>query len=341
MAPRDEATATRPSEFRGRVWLRVFWRLLDEADKLNIGLISAGVAFYAMLSIFPALTAVIAIWGLVADPQTIGEQIGLARQLLPEEAFRILEDQVATVIAQTASTLQLTGLLSLVLALWTARNGVASLVRGLNAAYREAHRPNVVKRYAVAIGLTLLLIFVALFAFAAVVMVPIVLAFTALPFGVELLVSAIKWLIVIGVVFFSIGLLYRWGPNRRPAQVPWLSPGAVFAVLTWAAGSIAFSLYIRNFGSLNEVYGSIGAAIALQLWYYLSAYLVLFGALLNAELELQTRHDTTVGAARRAGQRNAYVADHVVDPEGRIALAGDWHEATIEPEVDDPDRNVP
>ena len=244
-------------------------------------------------------------------------------------------------IAQTASTLQLTGLLSLVLALWTARNGVASLVRGLNAAYREAHRPNVVKRYAVAIGLTLLLIFVALFAFAAVVMVPIVLAFTALPFGVELLVSAIKWLIVIGVVFFSIGLLYRWGPNRRPAQVPWLSPGAVFAVLTWAAGSIAFSLYIRNFGSLNEVYGSIGAAIALQLWYYLSAYLVLFGALLNAELELQTRHDTTVGAARRAGQRNAYVADHVVDPEGRIALAGDWHEATIEPEVDDPDRNVP
>jgi len=295
--------------------------MLDKADKSNLGLISAGVAFYALLSVFPALAAMIAIWGLVADPQTIADQIGFAERLLPQGAFAVLESQVASVVQQTASTLQLTGLISIAVALWTARNGVASLIRGLNAVYREGHRASVIMRYTLAIGLTLLLIVVALVAVAAVVMLPILLALLALPFGLELLISAVKWLILMGVVLFSIGLLYRWGPNRRPAQVPWLSPGSVFAVLAWAAGSIAFSLYLRNFGALNEVYGSIGAVVALLLWFYLSAYIVLFGALLNAELELQTGHDTTVGAARPAGERDAYVADYVVGPEGSVQLA--------------------
>ena len=310
--------ATRPRDLNGRAWWRVLRRVMGESDSRNLGLISAGVAFYTMLSIFPAIAALIAIWGIVADPQTIASQLGMAQQLLPEAAYGIVEGQIEALIRSTDSTLQLTSILSLLLALWTARNGVAALIRGLNAVYREEHRRNPLWRYVVAIGLTLLLIGVAIIAFAAVILVPIILSLMVLPFGVEALISALKWVILLGVVLFSIGLLYRHGPNRRGARVAWISPGAVFALVTWAAGSVAFSIYLRNFGSLNEVYGSIGAVIALLLWFYLNAYVVLLGALLNAEIELETGRDTTIGAPRPAGERQAVVADHIADSEGEL-----------------------
>lgn len=311
----------RPARFGYRIWWRVLKRVMNESDARNLGLIAAGVAYYAMLSLFPAIAALIAIWGLVADPQTIADQLGMAQQLLPAAAYTIVADQVEALIRSTASTLQLASLISVLVALWTARNGVAALIRGLNAVYREDHRSNPLMRYVVAIGLTALLIAVALVTFAAVVMLPILLNFFNLSFGVEALIGALKWAILLGVVLFSIGLLYRFGPNRRGARVPWVTPGALFALITWALGSIAFSIYLRNFGSLNEVYGSIGAVVALLLWFYISAYVVLLGALLNAELELQTGRDTTIGAPRPAGQRQAHVADHVIGDSGEERLA--------------------
>ncbi|MEQ9257699.1 MAG: YihY/virulence factor BrkB family protein [Roseovarius sp.] len=315
--------ARRPGQLTRRAWGRVLRRMMAEGDRLNLGLIAAGVAFYTMLSIFPAIAALIAIWGIAADPQTIVSQLGMAERLLPEAAYGILESQTEALIRSADSTLQLASLVSIVVAIWTARNGVAALVRGLNAVYREEHRRNALMRYAVAIGLTLLLIGVAIIAFAAVILVPIVMSLVTLPFGVEALISGLKWVILLGVVLFSIGLLYRHGPNRRGAKVAWLTPGAVFALLAWAAGSVAFSVYLRNFGSLNEVYGSIGAVIALLLWFYLSAYLVLLGALLNAEIELETGRDTTIGAPRPAGERRAVVADNVADGAGGLRPAQD------------------
>jgi membrane protein len=293
---------------------------MAQADRQNLGLISAGVAFYTMLSIFPALAAMIAIWGIAADPQDLANQLGMAQQILPQGAYEIFEGQIESLIGSSGSTLQLTTLFSILLAVWTARNGVAALMRGLNTVYREDHRGNPVKRYIVAIGLTVLLIGVAIIAFAAVILLPIVLSLLRLPFGIEALISALKWVIVFAIMLFSIGLLYRYGPNRRGARTSWLTPGAVFALITWAVGSVAFSVYLRNFGSLNEVYGSIGAAIALLLWFYLSAYVVLLGALLNAEIELETRHDTTIGTPRPGGQREAFVADHVIESDGEIQL---------------------
>ncbi|GAW35140.1 hypothetical protein RA2_02200 [Roseovarius sp. A-2] len=317
----DARDATRPRDLNGRAWWRVLRRVAGESDSRNLGLIAAGVAFYTMLSIFPAIAALIAIWGIAADPQTIASQLGMAQQLLPAAAYGLVEAQTEALIRSNDSTLQLTSVISLLLAVWTARNGVAALVRGLNAVYREEHRRNPLWRYVVAIGLTLLLIGVAIIAFAAVILVPIILSLMVLPFGVEALISALKWVILLGVVLFSIGLLYRHGPNRRGARVAWITPGAVLALVTWAAGSVAFSIYLRNFGSLNEVYGSIGAVIALLLWLYLSAYVVLLGALLNAEIELETGCDTTIGDPRPAGQRRAVVADHVADSDGELHSA--------------------
>lgn len=317
----DTPRATRPRHLPLREWWRVLGRVIAEADKKNVGLNAAGVAFYALLSIFPALAALIALWGYFADPAMLRDQLGVAQRLLPPEAFTILNDQVKALVAANRSTLQLTSLVSILVAIWTARNGVASLIRGLNSIYRQGHRANPLRRYAVAVLLTVILILVGFFAFASVVILPAILAFLPLPGGVEAMITLGKWLVVFLVVFFGICLLYRYGPNRRSARVPWITTGAVLATILWAAGSAAFSIYLRNFGSFNEVYGSLGAVVALLFWLYLSAYLVLMGAQLNAELELATQRDTTVGDEISPGKRAAFVADHVVDPRGNVRLA--------------------
>ncbi|UXX84103.1 YihY/virulence factor BrkB family protein [Roseovarius pelagicus] len=332
----SDANAERPSEFGWRVWWRVVRRVFAQADERNLGLISAGVAFYALLSIFPALAAIIALWGYVADPVMIGEQMDIARQLLPEDAFAILNDQVSALVTANNSTLQLTSLLSLVLAVWTARNGIAALIRGLNSIYRARHRSNPLRRYVVAILLTVLLILVAVFAFASVVILPALLGFLAVPALTEAVISLLKWAVVLLVVFFGICLLYRYGPNRRGARVPWLTSGAFLALFLWAAGSAAFSVYLRNFGSFNEVYGSLGAVVALLFWLYLSAYVVLLGAQMNAELELSTTRDSTIGDPAPAGQRQAWVADHVLDEDGNPHLASTAHSADAGPTEDPP-----
>ena len=276
-----------------RVWWRVLRRVMAAADRFNLGPLAAGVAFYAMLSIFPALAATIGIWGFVADPLVMQDQLELARQLLPDDAFKLLNDQVSALIAANNSTLQLASILSILLAIWTARNAVATVIRGLNVIYRADHH-TALKRYAMALGLTFLLILIALLAFAAVVVIPAILAYVQIPVGLEMTITTAKWLVLLVAVFFGIGLLYRFGPNRRAAKPGFVTPGAVLALVVWAAGSFALSTYLRNFGSFNEVYGSLGAIVGLLFWFYISAYIVLLGALLNVELErsaLQTTAD--------------------------------------------------
>lgn len=319
--PHTTAHARRPTEFDLAVWWRVLKRVAAGADRRNLGLVAAGVAFYALLSVFPAIAAMIAVWGFVADPGVIAGQLDMVRQLLPTEAFDILEDQVRVLIKSNDSTLQLTSLVSILLAVWTAKNGVAALIRGLNSVYSEKHRQNPVRRYAIALGLTVLLIAVALIAVGAVVIVPMLLGLINIPVKIELAITVVNWLILLGLVLLSIGVLYRYGPNRRGARVRWITPGALVALVVWAAVSVAFSVYLRNFGSFNEVYGSIGAVIALLFWFYLSAYVLLLGAQLNAELELHTEIDSTIGEDRPGGERDAYVADFVVDANGETRLA--------------------
>lgn len=312
---------TRPTHFGWRIWWGVLRRVMAQSDQNNIGLVAAGVAFYALLSVFPALAALIALWGYVSDPVVLQEHLDVAQDLLPEDAFNILSTQVGALIAANRSTLQLTSLISIGVAVWTARNGVAALIRGLNAIYRESHRANIFRRYAVAVLLTVVLIFVGIFAFALVVVLPAILAFLPLGGLAQLGITVTKWLVVLAVVLFGICLLYRYGPNRRGARRRWITPGALSALVIWAVGSAAFSIYLRNFSNFNEVYGSLGAVIALLFWLYISAYVVLLGAQLNAELELSTMADSTVGQRKEPGFRKAFVADHVVDNDGRTRLA--------------------
>ena len=307
-----------PGQFSPKVWWHVLLRVITEIDNRNLGLISAGVAFYALLSLFPAIAALVAIWGFAGDPAVLMGQFEMARQFLPEEAYMLIFDQVNKLVSTDSTTLQWTSLLSLAVSIWSAKNATAAIIRGLNSVYREGHRQNTLIRYGVSIGLTLLMMIAAIIAVGLVIALPVALALFNLPFKVELLITGLKWMVLLGVMLLCIGLLYRYGPNRRGAVMPWLTPGAVFALVTWLAGSIAFSIYLRNFGSFNEVYGSLGALVALLFWLYISAFVVLIGAQINAELELQTAEDTTVGAHRPPGDREAFVADYMVNDEGDI-----------------------
>lgn len=297
-----------------RRWRGALWGVWLLMDQRNLGLIAAGTGFFAMLAVFPGIAALIAIWGLVADPHVIEAQLDLANRFVPAEGLALIRVQLDRLLTAQTETLGWTTALSTGLSLWWARSGVASLIRGLNAVYREDHRVNIFMRYAASIGITLALVGMMLVALTAIVAVPVALAVLPLgPFASHVL-NVARWVIAGAVMVFGLGLIYRYGPNRRAAKVPWVSPGAILAVLVWAAGSWAFSLYLANFGRYNEVYGSIGAVIALLMWFYLSALVTLLGAALNAELELRTLPDTTVGPDRPMGERGAYVADTYLRP---------------------------
>ena len=273
------------------------WRLvanaLAMADQANLGLIAAGVAFFAMFAIFPALAAIIAVFGLVADPSIVESQLELMRDVIPTEAFYLFDAQISRLLGARADTLGWATALSTGVALWSARAGVAALMRGLNAIKGEPNRGGI-GHYAVALLLTICLVGIAVIALLIVVIAPIVLAFLPLGGVAALAREAIRWSVALFILLAALGLLYRFGPNTVDVRTGWVSPGAIVVVVVWIAASVGFSAYLRNFGSYNEVYGSIGAVIALLMWLYISAYLVLLGAVLNVVLH---RRDALNGAS--------------------------------------------
>ena len=272
------------------------WRLvanaLAMADQANLGLIAAGVAFFAMFAIFPALAAIIAVFGLVADPSIVESQLELMRDVIPTEAFYLFDAQISRLLGARADTLGWATALSTGVALWSARAGVAALMRGLNAIKGEPNRGGI-GHYAVALLLTICLVGIAVIALLIVVIAPIVLAFLPLGGVAALALEVIRWSVALFILLAALGLLYRFGPNTVDVRTGWVSPGAIVVVVVWIAASVGFSAYLRNFGSYNEVYGSIGAVIALLMWLYISAYLVLLGAVLNVVLH---RRDALNGA---------------------------------------------
>lgn len=261
---------------------RFLVRLFDRIDSADLNLAAAGIAFYGFLAIFPAVASVISIWGWASDPGVIRQQIELAQDYLPAQAYGLIRDQIDWLLAANSRHLGWASVFSTLVALWSFRTGVAALIRGLNATHRLPNRTgpwHIVR----AIVLTLTLVGVALAAMLLSVVAPLVLTF--LPLGgftqqvLELANAGVGLLVVV----FGVALVYRLGPNR-PAGVPRpvVSWGLVVAVALWAAASRAFVIYLANFASYNEVYGSIGAVVALLVWLYLSAFAVLLGAAIDA-----------------------------------------------------------
>lgn len=257
-------------------------RLYRRTEQAELDLIAAGVAFYGFLAIFPAAAAIIAIWGTAYDPSVIRTQVEVLKAFLPPDAYSLVMAQVEGLLAVRGTTLGWATILSTLIALWSARAGVAALIRGLNAIHQLPNRPGGHHQLR-AMVLTLVLIGLALSAMVAAVIAPI--AIQALP----LTLDDAWWLhqanqaLGLLLLVLAIGIAYRAGPNYGAVRPPMVTWGLLVAVLLWAMAARGFMVYLANFPSYNRVYGSIGAVVILLMWLYVSAYAVLLGAAVDAE----------------------------------------------------------
>lgn len=254
--------------------------VITRSVELNLGLIAAGVAFFTMFSLFPGLAALIAIWGLFADPVVVLEQTNTLQGVVPEDAFQLLYQQVSNIVNARSETLGFASAISLAVALWSSRAGVGALTQGLNTICGVKDRPGL-RHYLASMGLTLLLMGVAVVTMTSVVIAPILLAFIPTGLITGLIIDLTRWALAMAVVLSGLGAVYHFGPNLRGRRVGWFSQGSMIVAVLWFIASAAFSIYLSRFGNYNEIYGSIGAVIALMMWFYISAYLVLFGAAWN------------------------------------------------------------
>ena len=273
--------------------LSLLGRLLDT----NISLISAGVAFYAMLAVFPGISATIAIWSAFADPAAIRTYLAVADDFIPPQAYAILHDQIMSLLIGPRTALGLGTVLSLAVTLFSARAGVGALILGLNVIHATKPRATLWS-FLVGYIMTLALVGVMLVALATVVVAPVFI--NVLPFHQmsSWLMSGLPWGGMLLLMLTTLGILYRYGPNTRGNRDPFVTPGAMVATLVWGAASLALTYYLTSFGSYNKVYGSIGAVIALLMWLYLSAFSVLLGAALNAEIANWRRREAAPAKAQ-------------------------------------------
>ena len=269
--------------------LRATLALWTRIEARELGLIAAGVAFFGFLAVFPALAAVIALWGFAADPVMIRQELELLTELLPPDAYTLLRQQVDDLLQANNRQLGWTTLFSTVLALWSARAGVAALIRGLNAIHGLPAREGIWHQVQ-ALVLTFVLVALALTAMGLAVVVPLVIGFLPLGTVEALVLELLNLALGVCLVVMAVGLIYRYGPNRDAAKRhPLFTPGLLIALILWAAVSRGLVVYFANFASYNQVYGSIGAVVALLMWFYLSAYAFLLGAAFDAERAARRR----------------------------------------------------
>ena len=263
----------------GRLSLAIWNALYDR----HVGLIAAGVAFYSMFAIFPGMAATIAIWGIFSDPSVVETYLSTIRGLIPDAAFTLISDQLHTLVTNRTGGWHWATILSLGVALYSVHSAVAALMSGLNAVQDHDPRTGMMRMFS-SLAMTLALLGVILTALAVVVAVPVALSLVAYGPADALVLRFLPWAILFFMVKMTLGMFYRFGGRGEGGRHNWISSGSVVAALLWAMVSFAFSVYLENFGSYNRIYGSIGAVIALMMWLYLSAYIVLLGAVLNAEL---------------------------------------------------------
>lgn len=301
-----------PLGFNQRDIWHIFKYVLREIKDDNVRIIAAGVAFFTMLAIFPLITACLSIYGYVADPATAHQHLMAVSTLLPEQAWNLVNDQVQSVAKTPNSGLGIRIAVSLILALWAAGAGIRAMMRALNVAYGEKEKRNVMKFNGLAILLTLSMTTFIWTALTVIVGVPAVLAIFKLEEISSTLTRVLPWGLLILFFFLTNIVLYRFGPSRRAAKMKWLLPGVIFSTLSWLLLSACFSYFVATFNTYNATYGSLSAVIILLVWLWLTAFVVLVGAEINAELERHTSVDTTCGPDRPLGERGAAMADYLV-----------------------------
>ncbi len=292
-------------------WKLIFARSYKEFSDDRILAVSAGVTFYALLAIFPAITALVSLYGLAADRTTLSQHLAILSNVVPQGGLEIVSDQLTRLASQPDTSLGIGFLLGLGAAVWSANAGVKAMFDALNVAYDETEKRGFVHLNLVSLAFTGGAILFLLMGLTAIAVIPIALGYLGLPSFSDTLISGARWPLMFAIALFCVSILYRFGPSRSYAKWRWITPGGAVASALWIVTSLGFSWYATNFGSYNETYGTLGAVIGFMTWIWLSAAVVLLGAELNAESERQTMVDSTTGSPRPLGKRGAAVADAV------------------------------
>jgi len=317
LEPERGRTARCPRQIPLRGWWDVAWRVKEQLASDNVSIVAGGLALFGMLSVFPSLAAAVAIYGLLASPEQIVTQAQTFSELLPEAGMSILTGQLNELATRSSGTLSVGVIVSILIALWSARRGMVALITAMNVAYNEYERRGFIRRTALSLLFTVCAVLGFLVVVALAVAVPLVLGFLPLGPAAESVLLVVRWALLWYVAVVALSALYRFAPHRSKARWQWLSVGSRIAASIWLLASVLFALYVRNFDSFGQTYGAIGSVVILLSWFYISAFVVILGAEINSELERQTVHDTTVGDEKPIGQRGAFAADTVGPRAGR------------------------
>jgi membrane protein len=271
------------------VWRRVLFRTAREVATDRVSLVAAGCAFYATLALFPAISMVVSIYGLVFDPATVEPQLAHLRDLLPPSAYTLIADRIHMLVSKPHGTLTFSLAISVAVALWSSTTGTKSILGALNLAYDTPERRGFFRFQLTALAMTLGGIVAAAIGIALLVLVPAVESFLGISEGAATLSRLASLGLLVVFVVLSLSLVYRFGASRPAPDWRWVAPGTVLATVLWLAASTLFSYYVGHLSSYDATYGPLGAVVGMMMWFYVSAFVALVGAELNAELESQLR----------------------------------------------------
>jgi membrane protein len=301
--------AVAPWQIPWKGWKDILLRTYHEMNEDRLLAVAAGVVFYGLLALFPAITALVSCYALLADASTVNQHLASLGSMLPGGAMDIVKEQVDRVLSKGDIKLGAAFAFSFLLALWSANGGMKAMIDALNVAYEESEERGFFKLNAVSLAFTMGGLVAVLVAIGAIVALPLVLSAIGLSAVTDAVIRYGRWPLLIAMTLLALAVLYRYAPSRRAPQWKWITPGSLFASVAWLAGSALLSFYLANYAHYDATYGSLGAAIGLMMWMWMSTIVILTGAELNAEVEHQTAEDTTEGGNKPLGDRGAEMAD--------------------------------
>jgi membrane protein len=292
-------------------WYDIFWRVYDGMNDNRLLAVAGGVAFFSLLAIFPAVAAFVSLYGLISDASAIDGHLSMAAGVLPSGAVDLLHEQITRIAAKGNAKLSLGFLTGLGVTLWSANAGMKAIIDALNVVYDEKEKRSFVTLNLLSLLFTVIAILSLMVALGGVVIAPMVFSAFGLSSLLSLAIAILRWPLLLVLATIALAAIYRYGPSRTEARWQWLSVGSVAAAIGWLITSLLFSWYIAHFGAYNATYGSLGAAVGMMMWMWISTVVILLGGELNAEIEHQTARDSTVGAEKPLGERGAVVADTI------------------------------
>jgi membrane protein len=303
--------AMHPLQIPWRGWYDIVWRTYREMQSDRLLSIAGGVSFFVLLAIFPAITALVSAYGLFFSPSTIVNNLSLLNEVMPDNVLNIVHEQASRIASNNGGALSIGIVVGILVSLWSAMSGVKAMIDALNVIYEQKETRSFIKVNLAALAFTLAGFAAFLLAIASIIVLPLILSPIGLGSLTETLTRVIRWPVLLFVLLIGLAVLYRYGPDRRVARWQWVTVGSIFAAGTWMIVSFLFSWYLTSFANYNATYGSLGAAVGVMIWLWISNTVMLLGAELNAEIEHQTARDSTVGAEKPLGTRGAVMADTV------------------------------